>query len=343
MLSARLRNQKLLSPRFDTPEEVVAWLGAVQAQDYTGAKWALGLRARNLTDEAIEEAFTNGRILRTHVLRPTWHFVTPADIRWMLALSSDRLRRVNLTYGSKLGLDERLLRRARTRIERALEGGATLTREELAAVLRRARIDATGQKLAHLLFDLEQHAVICSGPRRGKKFTYALFRDRVAGCGDVSREEALGRLATRYFRSHGPATLRDFVWWSGLRTGDARAAVQIANVETLPAPPPAQRVSGAHWLLPNYDEYLVAYRDRDAVIDRDRSRNLGVFTSHEFPHHVIVDGRVAGSWRRHIIDRALTIEARPYRPLTRAQQNALVRESDRYGRFLRLPANLRVT
>jgi hypothetical protein len=340
LLNARLKNQKLLSSRVRTPEDVVAWLGAVQAQDYTGAKWALALRARGLSDESIDDAFTHGRILRTHVLRPTWHFVTPADISWMLALSSDRLRRINLTYGSKLGLDERWLRRARAQIERALDGGVTLTREEIAVVLGRARIEARGQRLAHLLFDLEQHAVICSGPRRGKQFTYALFSARVPRSADISREEALGKLATHYFRSHGPATLRDFVWWSGLRTADARAAVQIARVETLPAAPTAERVSGAHWLLPNYDEYLVAYRDRDAVIDRSRSRNLGVFTSAEFPHHVILDGRVAGSWRRQITDRAVTVEVSPYRVLTRPQREALVHECERYGRFLRLPAKL---
>lgn len=343
MLNVRLKNQKLVASRLRGPADIVQWLGAVQAQDYIGAKWALALRGPGITDAIVEDAFASGALLRTHVLRPTWHFVTPADIRWMLALNASRLRRMNLTYAQRLELDDKLLTRARTVLERALTGGRSLTRPDISATLRRAGIDASGQRLAHLLFDLEQQAAICSGPRRGKHFTYVLFTERVPATPSLSRDEALARLAQRYFRSHGPATLRDFSWWSGLTMRDAREAVALADVEPLPAPPTLQRVADAHFLLPNFDEYLVAYRDRSAVIDPSRSRNLGVFTSAEYPHQLIIDGRVAGSWKRTMSDTLFTADVWPYRRLTSRQLAAVTRQVERHGAFLGIPARLQMT
>jgi hypothetical protein len=342
LLSVRLRNQKLVASTLDTPAAIVRWFGAVQAQDYIGAKWALALRGGTLSDEVVEAAFTNGTILRTHVLRPTWHLVTAEDIRWMLSLNAVRLQRINRAYAQRLELDEKTIARARTLIERALAGGRVLTRDEIATVLGRARIQARGQRLAHLLFDLEQRAAICSGPRRGKQFTYALFSERVPATAAVSRDEALARLAQRYFQSHGPATLRDFVWWSGLTVREARLAIALAQVEPLPAPPVLQRVARADFLLPNYDEYLVAYRDRTAVIEPARARNLGVFTSAEHPHQLIIDGRVAGSWRRTITHDTLTVDVWPYTTLSRAQVAAVRRQAARYGRFLGLAPVLQI-
>ena len=342
MLNDRLKNQKLIGSTLQQPQEIVRWLGAVQAQDFAGAKWALALRAPDLSDAVIEKAFTDGKLLRTHVLRPTWHFVTPADIRWMLALNASRLQRISFTYGKRLGLTTAILTKARKVVESALEGGHTLTRAELSARLARARIQATGQRLAHLLFDLEQQAVICSGPRRGKQFTYALFSERVASVRAFSRDEALAELATRYFQSHGPATVRDFAWWSGLTMGDARLAIRLANVSPLATPPALQRAPKATFLLPNYDEYLVAYRDRGAVIDPARARNLGVFTSLEFPHQLVVDGRVAGSWRRGLTDKALTLDVWPYARLSKPSMTAIGVQAARLAAFLDLPYSIRM-
>lgn len=341
MLSARLRNQKLVGSSLRRPDDVVRWLGAVQAQDYIGAKWALALRGRGLSDAAVEQAFNDGRLVRTHVLRPTWHLVTPDDIGWMLALNASRLRRLNLTYAKRLELDANVLTRARQIVERAL-AGTPLTRAEIAAALRKGRIVAAGQRLAHLLFDLEQQAVICSGPRRGKLFTYALFSERVGSPPSKTRDEALAHLAQRYFQSHGPATLRDFAWWSGLTMADARRGVAAAGVEALDRPPELQHAAGATFLLPAYDEYLIAYRDRGAVIDPARARNLGVFTSQEFPHQLIVDGRVAGSWQRQVTGTALTIVVWPYRPLSSQLMKALQRQAARYGQFLGLRHHVRL-
>ena len=238
-------------------------MGAVQAQDYTGAAWALALRAADLTLADVDRALAAGRILRTHVLRPTWHFVAPADIRWMLALTGPRVQAAMRSYDHKLELDGRVYARARALMSTALEGGHALTRAELAGVLRAGGIEAAGQRLAHIVMHAELEADICSGPRRGAQFTYALLAERAPRATLLPRGEALAALAERYFRSHGPATVRDFAWWSGLTLADARVAVAdlpAGRGEVLAAAPGPERALGAHYLLPNYDEYLIAYK-----------------------------------------------------------------------------------
>jgi hypothetical protein len=259
----------------------------------------------------------------------------------MVALNAERLQKSNLLYGRRFALDRKVLTRARRLVEAALHGHRALTRPELAAVLRRGGIDATGQRLAHVLFDLEQQAAICSGPLRGKQFTYALFDERVGAHPHLTRDEALAQLARRYFQSHGPATVRDFSWWSGLTMRDARTAIAGADAKPLLEAPPLQRDAEATYLLPNYDEYVIAYRDRGAVIDPARARNLGVFTTAEFPHLLIVEGRVAGSWRRTITANHLTVEIWPYRRLTARQLGAVGHQAARYGAFLGVPHTLR--
>jgi hypothetical protein len=336
LLQERLRNQKLAASTLREPADIVSWLGAVQAQDYLGAIWALALRGRNLEASAIERAFTEGTILRTHVLRPTWHFVTPADIGWMVALTAPRLLAMNRTYGRKFGVEDRAFTRARTTIERALEGGRFLTRSELGDQLRRRKLPFDTRQLSHVVFDAELQGAICSGPRRGKQFTYALLAERAPKTLNLSREDALAELASRYFQGHGPATTRDFSWWSGLTMKDAAAGIALSGTTALAKPPALERARGATFLLPNYDEYLIAYRDRGAVLDPARSRNFGVFTSLEYPHQVVVDGRVAGSWRRTIGPQHLSIRVKPYVKLRPADVRVLTREAERYARFLDL-------
>ena len=341
LLATRLRNQKLANTDLDKPEDVVAWLGAVQAQDYSGAAWGLALRARNLTDADVEAAFAAGRILRTHVMRPTWHFVIPSDIRWMQALTGPRVKAITAAYCRKLGLDDRLITRALNVVERALTG-SHLTREELSAALRRARIDLKGQPLAHLLAVAELDALICSGPRRGKQFTYALVAERAPYAKVLPRDEALAELTRRYFQSHGPATVHDFRWWSGLTMKDAREGIAMTRPDVLAEPPGPDSVPSANHLLPNYDEYLIAYRDRGAVVDSTRKRNLGIFTTLEYPHHVIFDGRLAGSWRRTISSKSVTLDVKLYRKGERRHAQVLAAEANRYGRFVQLDCRLQL-
>jgi hypothetical protein len=342
LLRRRLFNQRLLRSDFRSAADVVRWLGAVQAQDYAAAKWAVGLRAKGTSDAKIEEAFNEGAVLRTHVLRPTWHFVAPSDIRWMLALTGPRVHAANGYYYRTLELDPKTRRRSRKVLERALRGGRSLTRAELAVVLRRARIATDGLRLTHLLADAELEGVVVSGPRRGKQFTYALLEERVPPAPKLTRDEALAELARRYFTSHGPATLRDYAWWSGLTVREAREGIDLAALEKEEVDgrthwfgdgrdPSATRSPSAH-LLPNFDEYLIAYKDRGPVVG-DSGRDV-------FAHYVLVEGKLAGSWRRMARKETVDVEAVPYGRLSGDALRALAAAVDRYGRFLGLRGRL---
>lgn len=343
LLATRLKHQGLKPASHTSPEAVVQSLGAVQSQDYIGAAWALATRSTGVALADVDRALAEGRILRTHVLRPTWHFVAPADLRWMLALTGPRLKRLLSTYDARFELDEPLYRRARAVFVRTLEGGTSLTRAELATALARARIQAAGQRLAHLVMDAEFAGVVCSGPRRGSHMTYALVDERVPATPAMSRDEALATLARRYFASHGPATVHDFSWWAGLTIGDARRGIEAGAVSArvLTSPPTADRVAGAHFLLSNYDEYFIAYRHRDAVLERTRARNVGVWTTAEYPHQIVLHGRVAGSWRRELAATRAMITLQTYAVPAAAELRALTAAAARFGRFLGLPCDVR--
>jgi hypothetical protein len=348
-ISRRLRNQKLARSELQTAREVVDWLGAVQAQDYAGAKWALALRAGGLTDAKIERAFDAGEILRTHVLRPTWHFVTPADIRWMLALTAPRVKAASASYDRKLELDGKLLARTQRAFERALRGGRNLTRTELSAVLQKAGIAASGQRLGHVMLHAELDAVVCSGPRRGKQSTYALFEERVPRARTLARDEALAELAKRFFRSHGPATAKDFGWWSGLAARDARAGIErVGRLQketvdglTFWSFPSRSTARGASLhLLPNYDEHFVAYKDGRGPVEGADPARVKAFDV--FSHWLAIGGRFAGAWRRSAAGASVTLEVRPFRSLTRDEARALDAQVARFARFLDAPVALSV-
>jgi hypothetical protein len=349
----RLRNQRLTRTDLRTPVEVVSWLGAVQAQDYPGAAWAVGLRARGITADDVGRAFDDGRILRTHVMRPTWHFVAPADIRWLLALTGPRVNRVCSHYYRKAGLDEKILTRSRRTIERALRDGQHLTRPELGAALRRIGIDVRGTDLAFVVLRMELDCVVCSGPRRGTQFTYALLEERVPRARTFTRDEALAELTRRYFASHGPATLRDYVWWSGLTVRDARAGLDMLRntlTETvidgltcwfLSSNPGARLPSPTVHLLPTYDEYLIAHKDRDFVKDVASAERAQARP--EFQYLVTVDGKIRGTWKPTLVRGTADIAVRLYRPLNADEEQAVAAEAARYGRFVALPVNLSIT
>jgi hypothetical protein len=349
IVASRLINQKLLPPQARTPQAVVAWLGAVQAQDYPHARWALGLRAPGSTDASVSRACDEGRILRLHILRPTWHFVAPADIRWMLSISGPRVNAINAHMYRKTGLDETTFARCRKVLDKVLGSGAHLTRHELAAAFASAGITAQGQRLAYLMMRAELDGVICSGACRGKLRTYALLDQRVPSTLSMERDEALATLATRYFTSHGPATLRDYVWWSGLTVKDARrgidAAGRLVRQETIDgrlhwrggaAGQSTGKRSRSLFLLPNYDEYLIAYKDRQSI--RDRALRFG--PALEFPHYLIIDGKLRGTWRRTRAAGRVGIVFKLYRPLAPPERRALAGEAARLGTFLGSPVEV---
>jgi hypothetical protein len=347
----RLRNQRLSGGRFTRPEEVVSWLGAVQAQEYADSKWALALRCRRATDAGIERSLTQGTILRTHVLRPTWHFVAAADIRWLLALTGPRVAARMAPYNRRLELDAATFRRSERAIVGALRGGVHLTRQELKAVLQSTGITVgTVQRLAHLMMQAESDSVICSGARRGTQATYALLDERVPPAPGRSRDDALAELTRRYFTSHGPAQLADFVWWSGLTTGDARRGIQVVGGELLQDVvdgktywfSKAQRppdISGTAYLLGLYDEYVIAYKDRGAVLDQRRWIRM---VRDPFSAAIVVNGRVAGGWRRWVSDHGIRMTIRPFGRLG-ADAAAVAAAAHAYAGFFGLPLELSIT
>ena len=345
IVSARLRNHKLSSPTFQRPADVVRWFGAVQAQDFHGAKWALALRMREATNVAVEEAFNRGEILRTHLLRPTWHFVAPDDIRWLLQLTAPRINARSASTFRRYELDGQVFKRSTRVFTNALQCGKHLTRTELKAALNRAGIVANDTvRLAHILLRAELDGLICSGPRRGNQFTYALLEERVPVSKGLSGEEALAELTRRYFASHGPATLADFVWWSGLTTNDARSGIasldrdieKIDDGETVYWSPGNLKTSrapesDAH-LLPSYDEYNVAYKNRRPVYDEN-----GRFTIWDaLGPTVLIGGRIVGTWSSTLDKRSVTIDLDSARNLNRNERAALGKAAQSYADFLGL-------
>jgi len=352
ILQQRLRNQRLVGNGLPTPTDVVSWLGAVQAQDYAGAKWGLGLRGQSFTDQEVDCAFDEGRILRTHILRPTWHFVTPADIRSFLSLSGPRVQAFNAYYYRQYGLDARQLVKCHATIEKALRGRRFLTRSELATRLATARIEASGPRLAAVVMHAELEGLICSGPRRGKQFTYALMDERVPRTRVKSPDQVLADLTRRYFTSHGPATVKDFVWWSGLTVAQAKAGMAAIAGDLRPLQnhtltywaiangDRALRPRASTYLLPNYDEFLIAYKDRGEVVTHRRAVSYRPSLD-DPPHPVIVDGLLAGSWRRVTTGSSLQVKVRLFAPLAATrQQRELAAAGRRLSTFLNLPVAL---
>jgi hypothetical protein len=342
----RLRNQHLIGAGFSTAAEVVGWFGAVQSQDYAGARWGVGQRMKRASDAAIERAYDEGKILRTHVLRPTWHFVLPADIRWLVTLTAPRVRAAVGYYDRQLKLDAAVLERSRAALSGALRGGHHLTRNELARVLTEAGIEAIGQRLGHLMMHAELDLVLCSGPRRGKQFTYALVDERVPPTKALAREQALAELTRRYFTSHGPALPQDFAWWSGLTLRDVKAGLELAGDALSElvvdgrtywhvgsARPPKLSAPVVH-LLPNYDEHLIAYKERSAAFDRERVASLGRRDNVLSNHLITLDGQVIGGWRRRAGRPSAAIEKTLIAKLNAAEKKALKAAEERLATFL---------
>ncbi len=341
----RLYHQGLEPPTFKTPSEVMTSLGAVQAQDYAGAKWSVAQRlGPPLTDNALDKAFADGTILRTHVLRPTWHFVSPEDIRWLLKLTAPRVHAVNAYMYRQLELDEAVFKRSTDAIIGALAGDRHLTRKELGAVLEQAGITATGQRLAALMMYAELEAIICSGSRRGKQFTYALLEERVPPAKTLTREEALAELVRRYFSSRSPATSQDFVWWSGLSIQDAKVGMEAVKADFEQATvedrtywlsnqgtsvPASQQTA---YLLPSFDEYLLSYKDRSASANEDYAELWA--KGNTFVSPIILNGRTVGCWRRDLKKDSVTLTLHFFRAINQAERSLIAEAAERYGTFL---------
>lgn len=340
----RLLNQWIDAPARGEPAEVVKRLVAVQSQDFAGAKWALGLRLRGANEKLVEEAFNDGRILRTHVLRPTWHFVLPEDIRWLLELTGPRVLSANAGMERKAGLDAATFRRAEQVMQRAMGGGKHLTRDELRAALRGTGLDTQHEfRFAYVLMHAELTGLICSGPRRGKQFTYALLDESAPSGRRRSRDEALAELTRRFFVSRGPATAQDLAKWSGLTLADVRRGLEAAGgalqresfegKEYWSGPPVRSKrsVNRAH-LLSVFDEYLSSYKGHSAIAPEHISRQLRAF-GNALTGIIVVDGTVVGTWKRTLTNDTAKMTLDVLKRVVGEEREAVVQAAERYARF----------
>ncbi|SEF15113.1 winged helix DNA-binding domain-containing protein [Jiangella alba] len=352
LVRRRLRTVGLGGPLdASTPAEVVGWFGAVQSQDYHPAKWGVAQRLGGaVTDPDLDRAFAGGELLRTHVLRPTWHFVTPADIRWLLALTAPRVHALNAYYYRQCELDDALLRRTAGLVADAVAGGNHLTRAEVAAVLERHGIVATGIRLGYILGFAELEQVVCSGPLRGKQHTYALLDERAPAAAPLDRDDALARLVRRFFTSHGPATAKDLSWWSSLTladlatglaaAGDALESIDVDGVTYWSAAGAADTVvdETAVHLLQAYDEYLVGYTESKRLLDL---ADVTAGARLDVANGVLLLGtQVAGRWRRTLKAREVVLDIGLYEPLRAAATPGLQAAADGYGAFVGRPATV---
>jgi hypothetical protein len=350
----RMRNSGLSGPPAKDWREVLRRFGAMQAQDYGPAKWSLGDRSRGVTNDDLDRALHKGTLLRTHVLRPTWHFVRPEDIRWLLELTGPRVHAGNSRPYRELGMDEAFTSKSNKLIARALRGGNQLTRKELQDVLSMGGVDTSSRRVGYVMMYAELEGLICSGGLNGKHHTYALLEERAPDAKRLSPDEALAELTLRYFTTHGPATVHDFRWWSSLKVSDIRrgldlVASQLRN-EVVDgkaywfsgrAPRSRPKAPVVH-LLQAYDEYVVGYSETKRLLNlsgtarrlSDRTLYLGV---------AVLDGQIAGHWKRTVSKRSLRFDVALYRPFKGARAAALERAADAHGAFLGLPAEVATT
>lgn len=308
--SIRLVAQQLAHPDFTDPADVVAWMGAVQAQEITMAKWAVGLRTKKPSLSAMERALHDGKILRLHILRPTWHYVAAQDVRWMSQISGPRIKAAWTSFARTNGisLEGGLYAKAQKLFEKILPGNS-LDRTELSAAFAKHGVNITEHMLRYVLCCAEADGLVCSGPERGRTHTYMLTDERVKNAPVFPREEALARLARLYFQSHSPASAEDFAWWAGLAVSEARRAISSLGAELVRDVFGARELyvhascagkkaaSGAVHLLPPFDEYLISYKDRmDALSAEHQPKAFNRFGT--FYPVVLVQGRIVGNWQK---------------------------------------------
>jgi hypothetical protein len=373
LLARRLVNQRLAGPRSADPVEVTRWLGAVQSQEYAQSLWGLGLRTQDATAASIEAAIDRGAILRTWPMRGTIHLVPAEDARWMVMLLAGRPMRMAAGTFRKIGLTDDVLARAADVVTGALHGGRQLPRKDLYALLTSAGIDCSaspnGGRGNHILGYLSHTGLLCIGPVRRGQPVFALLDEWAPAPRQPA--EPLAELAGRYFTSHGPATVRDFAWWAGITQADAKRAIELAGPVLAgpvlagpvlaaedhdgelywdgagPGRVPAGPPEGAY-LLPAFDEYTVAYKDRGllagvlagVLADGGPPAKSGQLNSDLLNPVMLLDGRAAGLWKRVVGSKSVQISLAPFGRLGRPDRSRLAAAAERYAAFLGLPAEV---
>ena len=342
----RLVNQQISTHLIDEPGKLVSWLGAVQAQDYYGSKWSLGLRIPGTTDDDIEKAIAGKKIIRSWALRGTLHFLAPADIRWILKLLSPRLISIYGSHYQRLGLNKFLLETSSQIMYRSLKDGKQLTRKELKIQLEKNGIATHELRLSFILLRAALDGQICFGSRRNKEFTFTLLDEWIPATKKLESDEALAELTRRYFTSHGPATIKDFAWWSGLPIIDIKRGLEIiksglqkevVKEQTYWMPdtmPDTKAHSKTIYLLPGFDEYIVAYKDRSAALDATNVKQVVGAGNALFNSTIVINGRVKGTWKRTIRKGNVLIGTNLFQKPDKSHEGALIAAKKRYAKFL---------
>jgi hypothetical protein len=350
IITRRMHNIHLWGPPLGHPEEVVRTLGAMQSQEFVPAMWSVAQRSYNANVHDIERLFSEGAILRTHVLRPTWHFVFAEDIRWVLEATAPRVHMLNGHMYRREGVDDDLAATCARLLTEALRGGGQLTRKELAAWFGRNGVEASGMRLAYILMRAELDALICSGPREGKQHTYALLDERAPGAKVLGHDGALAELTRRYFSTRGPATVKDYTKWSSLTVAQARRGLEMVGAELervevgqrvywTPGTPHSRPNRPVVDLIQGYDEIVSSYGEsRDLILSE-----VGIPGTNPDPpllHSILLDGRLAGHWKESLGRKELTVNSTFYRSLEGKEDAALGQALQRLGAFYSMPARL---
>lgn len=346
----RLVSQGICSNSFTTAKDMVKYMGAMQAQDFEMAKWAIGCRLPGSTGDMIEHSVNTGEILRIHVLRPTWHFVSPDDIYWMLALTAPRIKTSMKSRDNELGLTAEVCAKSNKIIEKALVSEKFLTRDVLIDILKREKINSNNpQVYYHLFLHAELDGLICSGVMQGKKQTYTLLAERVPGKIMLSKTEALAKLAGRYFTSHGPATLHDFTWWSGLSVQDAKEGLELAKGELIsektrehmywfsPSLKNSHLKENSLFVLPAFDEFIISYKDRSAAISAETGKKA-ISTNGIFRPVIVFNGKVTGLWKRTITRNTVTVSISLFEMIDEKKKSLIPKRIADYAGFLQQQA-----
>jgi hypothetical protein len=346
---ARLRaiNQQFAGTKFKSAQTILEWFGAMQGQEYAQTKWGLGLRLQDLRDADIESNFTSGKILRTHLLRPTWHFVSSKDIRWLLTLTAPRVHQANAYMYRQLELDNRVFNKCHAILGNILQGGNQLTRNEINKEFHNQNIIAAGHRLSYIMMHAELEGLICSGARKRNQFTYALLEERVKHKRTLKPEEALRELTERYFKSRGPATIKDFATWSGLTVTDCKKGIGMitTSLEKVIVEKNEyyfyqsdssndNQVQNIH-LLPIYDEFIMGYQDRDAFFQHKDITKKSLKLSYD--NMVMMDGQIIGTWRRVVKSDSLIVSFQFLQSLSKSQSKLLERAVHHLAEFIGMP------
>lgn len=350
ILHLRLSNQILLQTK-SSPAEVVSHMCAMQAQDFLGSLWAIGIRTSNCSESAIEKAIAEKSIVRSWPMRGTLHFAAPQDLRWMLKLMTPRILKLNAKRVKRdYDLDETVYQKSRIILEKALQGGKQLLRNDIYRVLEEGGIPATGQRGLHIIGYLAQQGILCFGGRIGKQPSFVLLDEWIPDHRNLSREESLAEIALRYFTSRGPATLSDLIWWTGLTAAEAKQALALSQSGLIQE----TYQSVTYWMSPNispislndkilllppFDEYLIAYADRSAMLGNYTIKDVVPFSNGMFFPIIIENGKLIGTWKRTIQKKSVSIEVSPFILLSKGQQAKIEQAKEEYCRFLSVSLN----